>query len=169
MLFRCAVFTTVILALAEFDRAAALNPSDLVVSWAGYPSSFVQEYTPTGTLVQTWTITSSFGTEYARDLGVDTSGKIIIYNGTFSPSLTELNPVTGAKTNYSYPGWNVANNVTWGGLAVNQGYAYAADQEIGSDSGNQNGIVRFDLSNGSAQRFFAGTDVTSIGYGLNND
>jgi len=168
VLFRLALCIVAILFLAVHGSAAALKPSDLVVSWAGYPASFVQEYTPTGTLVQSWTITSSFSTENARDVGVDTSGNIVIYSGTFSPVLTILNPVTGGKTNYSFAGWNTVNDTVWGALAVAGGYAYATDDEIGSDGSNQNGIVRFNLVNGSGQRFQAGSDMTSIGIGLNN-
>ncbi len=149
-------------------RAAALKPADVIVSWAGYPASYVQEYTRTGALVQSWTITSSWSSENARDVGVDWAGNIVIYNGTFNPTLTILNPTTGDKTNYSFPGWNTINNTTMGGLAVWGGYAYATDDEIGSDGPNQNGVVRFNLANGAADRFLAGTDTTAIGIGLND-
>ncbi|MDB5293186.1 MAG: hypothetical protein JWL69_4427 [Phycisphaerales bacterium] len=162
ILSRLACSVAAVVVLAAQSRAGALKPSDLVVSWAGYPSSFVQEYTPSGTLVQSWTITSHFSGENARDVGVDNSGDIVIYNGTFSPSLTILNPVTGGKTNYSFSGWNTVADVRWGTLAVLGKFAYATDDEIGTDAGGQNGIVRFNLANGSAQRFFSRIDTTSI-------
>ena len=144
-----------------------LNPKDVIVSWAGYPSSYVQEYTPGGSLVQSWQMTSKFSSENARDVGVTDSGNIVVYNGTFSPSLTIINPLTGVKTNYSFGGWNTANGANIGTLAVSGSYAYATDDEINGDGPNQNGVVRFNLINGSAHRFLAGTDTTSIGIGLN--
>jgi hypothetical protein len=167
MQLRYSALAGAILMSCQCCFAAALNRSNLIVTWAGYPSSFAQEYTPTGALVQSWQITGSFSTEYARDVGVDSAGNVIIYNGTFSPSLTILNPKTGAKTNHSFSGWNTVNDVTWGGLAVVEGYAYATDDQIGPDGANQNGLVRFSLADGSAQRFFAGRDTTSVGVGLN--
>lgn len=157
-----------VLATAAYARAsAALNPSDLIVSLGG-SSSVVREYTPVGTLVQSWTIPSSGGTEYARDLGASSGGNIAIYNGTFSPSLTVLNPSTGVTTNYSFAGWSTVNNIHWGGLAVAGNYAYATDNETAGDGSNQNGVVRFNLADGSAERFLAGTDTTSVGIGLNH-
>lgn len=167
--FESAISITAIFLLASHVRATPLKGGDVIVSWAGYPSSYVQEYTSTGSLVQSWNVTSQFSTEYARDVGVDGSGNIIIYNGTFSPFLTILNPITGAKTNYSFSGWNTDNNATEGALAVWRGYAFATDDEISNDGPNQNGIVRFNLANGTAQRFLAGTNTTSVGIGLNND
>lgn len=158
-----------LLTLAARSRAGVvLNPSDLIVSWAGYPASYVQEYTPTGSLVASWEITSTFSSEYARDIGVNSAGNIVIYNGTFSPSLTILNPSTGDKTNYSFGGWNTAGSVIFGALAVAGNYAYATDDEVNGDGPNQDGVVRFNTTNGSAQRFLAGTGTTSIGMGLNN-
>jgi hypothetical protein len=154
--------------VASRAQATALNSNDLIVSWAGYPASYVQEYTPSGTLVQSWKITATFSTEYARGVAVDNLGNIIIYNGTFSPSLSILNPSTGSMTNYSSPGWNNSNTTIQGSVAVSGGFAYAQDQQISGDSANQSGIVRFKLSDGTSQRFLAGTIVSSLSLGLNN-
>lgn len=167
MPYRIAAVVAVIVLLSSICLAAPLNSSDLIISWTGSSSSYAQEYTLSGALVQSWTI-PTFAAENAHGVGVDASGNVIVYNGTFSPSLTVIDPITGTRTNYSYAGWNTVNNVHFGNLAVSGHYAYATDDEAANDGPNQNGVVRFDTTNGSAQRFLAGSDTTSLSLGLDN-
>jgi hypothetical protein len=149
-------------------RAAPLNPQDVLVSWAGYPSSYVQEYTRTGTLVQNWQITSKFTSEYARGIAADGAGNVDIYNGTFAPSMTTLNPVTSSMASRTMAGWNTTNVLEQGQVAVIGHYVYASDTLVSGDSGGQAGVVRFDLNDTSAPGVrFDGNEITALGKGLN--
>ena len=120
-------------------------------------TSILREYTPTGTLVQTFSVPfAPGGDSYIRGIATDTSGNVQIYNGTFSPYLTTLDPTTSSFTNHTISGWSTINDIYFGGLVVNGNFAYATDMST-AGSGGPNGIVRFDLTNFSATRFASGT------------
>jgi len=133
------------------------------------PSSstyFLYEYTPIGTQVSALNIPYGSGpypaTEYPRDLIVDRNGLIHLYNGTFSPYLSTYDSGTATWSHVNYPGWNTANNISYGGIAVYQDYVYVTDM-LGSP--NQ-GIVRFDRSSGTTQRFETAKEFIDITMGL---
>src|ERR1700732_954892 len=73
-----------------------LTPSGtLLVTTAGsYPQQFFKEFSPTGGLVRALVIPPPLGSggDTARDLTADASGKVYVYNGTFSPSLATYDP-----------------------------------------------------------------------------
>ena len=62
---------------------------------------------------------------------------------------------------HTYSGWTTVNNVTYGGVAVRGTFAYATDMFTAND-GSTAGLVRFDLTDGSAQRFAAGTEYIDV-------
>jgi PEP-CTERM motif len=150
------------------------TPGDILVSsTTDLQTSLLREYTPTGTLVQTFSVpVAPGGDAYSRGIATDTSGNVQIYNGTFSPSLTTLNPTgSGSFSNHTFGGWSTVNDIYFGGVAVNGNYAYASDM-FTFNGGEPNGIVRFDLTNFSATRFASGTangsgDYTTVSLGLN--
>jgi hypothetical protein len=153
--------------------AAPLTPGDILVSsTTNLSTNALREYTPTGTLVQTFSVPIAPGGDgYSRGIATDTSGNVQIYNGTFSPYLTTLNPSTNTVTNHTLSGWSTINNIFFGGMAVNGNYAYATDMAT-ANTGGPNGIVQFNLTNFSATRFASGLangsgDYTQVDLGLN--
>jgi hypothetical protein len=153
--------------------AGSFTPGDILVSsTTDLQTSILREYTPTGTLVQTFSVpVAPGGDSYIRGIATDTSGNAQIYNGTFNPYLTTLNPTTGTFSNHTFGGWSTINDIYFGGVVVNGNYAYATDMAT-AGAGAPNGIVRFDLTNFSATRFASGPangsgDYTMVGQGLN--
>jgi hypothetical protein len=154
--------------------AGTLIPGDILVSsTTDLQTSILREYTPTGTLVQTFSVPiAPGGDSYSRGIATDAAGNVQIYNGTFSPYLTTLNPTgAGSFSNHTFNGWSTVNDIYFGGIVVNGKYAYATDMAT-AGAGAPNGIVRFDLTNFSATRFASGPangsgDYTTVGLGLN--
>jgi hypothetical protein len=130
-----------------------------------YPQHLFQEYTPTGTLVRSVNIPATPGSnfDYARDLVEDPSGKVYVYNGTFTPYLAAYNPTTNSWSQSTYPGWSTVSNVSYGGLAEFGNYLYASD--MATAGAMPNGVVRFNLADGSATRF-GNVDFTELNIGL---
>ncbi len=159
--------------LPRAAAAASFTPGDILVSTTTSESvQTLREYTPTGTLVQTYFVpTAPGGDSFNRGIATDSSGNVQIYNGTFSPYLTTLNPTANTLTNHTFTGWSTINNLSFGGIAVNGNYAYATDM-VTASPGGPNGIVRFNLTNFSATRFASGPangsgDYTQVDLGLN--
>ncbi len=154
--------------------AGSFTPGDILVTTSSdLQTSFLREYTPTGTLVQSFLVPiAPGGDSYSRGVATDSSGNAQIYNGTFSPYLTTLDPSTGTFSNHTLSGWSTDNNLNYGGVVVAGNYAYASDMVTGTPGGSPNGIVRFDLTNFSATRFAMGSangqgDYITVGLGLN--
>lgn len=150
------------------DRLAPAG--NLLVTTAGaYPQQVFKEFTPSGSLVRTVNVPPPPGTssDTARDLVQDATGKVYIYNGTFTPALGTYNPSTSTWTQQPYTGWSTANNVSYGGVGLYQNYVFASDMTVGGDpAGQSNGIVRFDLTTGTATRFANGIDTIDVNVGL---
>jgi hypothetical protein len=128
--------------------AGTLIPGDILVSsTTDLQTSILREYTPTGTLVQTFSVPiAPGGDSYSRGIATDAAGNVQIYNGTFSPYLTTLNPTgAGSFSNHTFNGWSTVNDIYFGGIVVNGKYAYATDMAT-AGAGAPNGIVRFDLN-----------------------
>src|SRR5262249_25047363 len=71
---------------------------DLLVSAAGaYPQQVFQEFTAAGGLVRTVNVPAPPGTggDTARDLVQDSTGNVLVYNGTFTPALATYNGGSG--------------------------------------------------------------------------
>jgi ribosomal protein L35AE/L33A/urease beta subunit len=139
---------------------------NLLVTVAGaYPQHLVREYTPTGGVVRAVNIPPTPGSsfDYARDLVADASGKIYVYNGTFTPYLATYDPAPATWTQTTYAGWSTVSNVSYGGLALLGNYVFATDMQTAG--GMEKGVVRFDLSTGTATRFGSG-DFTDLNLGL---
>lgn len=121
----------------------------------------LREYTPAGQLVRSIAIPSF---DYARDLTVSTSGKIEVYNGTFTPSLSRYNSTAATWTNWTYAGWSTVNNVSYGGIASTSSRVFVTDMAT-AGTGAPRGIVTFDLATGAAQRFADTVDFIDITLG----
>ena len=142
--------------------ATPLLPGNVIISTApNLSGGIIREYTRSGLLVQTFTVpTSGDPSGYARDIATDASGRIHVWNGTFSPVLTTMTPGlapgTATSVNHSLTGWSTVNATYFGGIAVSGNYVYATDMFTFS-GGEPNGIVRFDLTTFEAIRFGQGT------------
>ena len=128
---------------------------NLLVSTTGASSQQVfEEFNAAGGLVRTVNIPAPPGTtsDTARDLVQDSTGKVCVYNGTFTPALATYS--AGNWTQQTYSGWSTVNNVSYGGLGLLQNYIFATDMTTANDpAGPSNGIIRFNLSDGTATRF----------------
>jgi hypothetical protein len=129
----------------------------------------VREFGPDGSFLRTITFNYNGGaypsTEYLRDIVVDQNGMIDAFNGTFSPFLTSYSPSSNTFTHTAFPGWNIWNYTDFGGIAAYQNFIYVPDMDTAYQT-NLNGIIRFDTSANTADRFFAGTDFISLNMGL---
>jgi hypothetical protein len=146
------------------DRIAPAG--DILATVAGpYPQHLFQEYTPSGSLVRAVNIPPTPGSnfDYARGIVEDPNGTVYVYNGTFTPYLAAYNPANGSWTQTTYPGWSTVSNVSYGGLAEFGNYIYATD--MATAGAMPNGVVRFNLANGSANRF-GNVDFTELSIGL---
>src|SRR5262245_14832486 len=113
----------------------------------------IREFTPSGVLVQAFTFPT---TGQPRDIVVDANGNIQIYNGTFTPALTTLNPATGAVVSDTpFAGWSTVNNITYGGTAAFGTFAFVSDMAT-AGAGAPNGIIRFNVDGLSGVRFASG-------------
>jgi hypothetical protein len=148
------------LSLAAGLNAAPLTSGDFLVSDEVLSSNGrIREFTPTGVLVQTLTFTS---VGQPRDIAVDVSGYIHIYDGTFTPRLTTLHPTSGAGASHTtISGWSTINGTTYSGLATFGNYVFATDMST-YNGGEENGIIRFDINTLSATRF-GGSSPFGIG------
>ncbi len=139
-------------------HAAPLTPGNILVNDEVFSApGRLREFTPSGVLVQTFTVLFAPGGDgQPRDIVVDRDGNVQIYNGTFSPFLTTLNPVTGnVINNTTFPGWSTVNNITYGGIAAFEDVVFVTDMAT-AGAGSPNGIVRFNVSDFSAVRFASG-------------
>jgi hypothetical protein len=157
-------------------RASSLTPGNLLVSAENFGGAFadtVNEYTTGGAVVQQFNVPYPGGrpvTEDVRDIAVDQTGRVQIYNGTFAPFLTTLTPTLGGPGAGTYDhhttaGWSTVANVSFGGIGTLGNFAFVTDMATASPGG-PNGLIRFDLTTFSAMRFAAGNDYGNLTIGL---
>lgn len=127
----------------------------------------VYEYTPAAVRMQSFPTkypTMPYpGTEYARDVALDGRGSLLVYNGTFYPYLSTLNLQSGSWSHRTYPGWNLWNNQSYGGLACFGQYAFVTTQDT---QGRTSGVIRFDTSGTGAVQFANGLSPVNLTKGL---
>ena len=140
--------------------AAALQEGNLLIS----TSEQLYEYTPNGTLVQSYPIPypgTDPSTESARDIVATPSGDVFVFNGTFRPFLSTLNTSTDTWQHQTHEGWSIVNNGSYGGIATFDHFVYVTDMLT-----DGNGVVRFDLENGTSQRFAENIEPIDLTIGL---
>jgi hypothetical protein len=140
----------------------------------GAPAT-LYEYTPFGQLVREFEV-PVFEPSGPRDVVVDGAGDVYLYNGTFEPRLTRFDPhllpttlqPLGFTDHLQYPGWNTADQPTFGGLATYGTFVFATDTKTLRDSSAQQGIVRYNTADGTFERFHANAGGTiDITVGMN--
>jgi len=145
---------------------SAFDSADLLV----VTSNTLREYTTAGSLVQSFDVPypgGRPGTESARGLTQGQDGNAYVYNGTFSPYLSALDPAAGTWTHTTYSGWSTVNNVSYGGLAHYQQYIFASDMNTAGAS--EEGIIRFNTDDGTAVRFADTKEFTTLNVGLDGE
>jgi hypothetical protein len=106
-----------------------------------------------------------FDNQNARDLTVLDDGRIAIFNGHNSPSLSIYNPLHATWRHKQYQNWSILNNNSYGGIAHFNHYVYVTDMAVyGNDTA---GIVRFNLESDS-EEFFSGDDYIDLSLGGDN-
>lgn len=137
---------------------------NILVSNVVSSNSVVREYTQTGTQVNSG-ITPPLSDDRVRDIIVDPNGLIHTYNGTFNPILSTYNLGTTSWINNNLSGWSTINNVSYGGIASYQNFVYVTDMAT-AGAGSPQGIVRFNITNNTAQRFTSASGYIDLTMGL---
>ena len=148
-----ALVTLILLLGTSSLRAAPFTAGNIIVSQSG----FMREYTISGTLVQSFPNPVAPGENGVRDFVVTTDGRLHAYNGTFSPSLSTLNAITGVWTHQSFPEWSTVGATFGGGVASFGNHVFATDML--TFNAEANGLIRFNTANGTAQRFAQGGNI----------
>ena len=155
-----AVLTLVSLMLAAVPSgsAAVVTPGNLLVSDNG--TNMVTEYTTNGSFVQSFSVApnATFG---LRDVVVDEFGSIHLFNGTFSPVLSTIDPVSGVQTDRNAD-FSTANVLGYGGIASTAGRVFVNDSNTSGSP--DNGLISWEIGGGfTPTRFatdFAANDLT---------
>ena len=136
-------------------------------------STVFEEYTPDGALTETVPVPADpYDSIYpgaATALAEDPSGNIYVLNGIFTDSLATYAAATDTWTQQTFPYWDHVAETGAVGLAVYQNYVYVNAMTIGNDpSGTDDGVVRFDLTTGTAALFQygGGQDINTLNIGL---
>ncbi len=127
-----------------------------------------QEFTIDGTAVGRVAIPPVPGFQYAQPLGLteDPNGNLYVWNGLYSynSTLAIYHKATNSWTQLTNASWNAYSD---GDVVYNKGFVYAADQyAVGDPPQNNNGIVRYDVADGTVTRFLEGTDFEGVNIGF---
>jgi hypothetical protein len=148
--------------LEQRDCPSGFNQADLLV----VTSNSVSEFTSGGNLVQSFSVDYPSGRpagETARGVVVGPGGQAYVFNGTFSPYLSAIDPTTGSWTHSALPSW-MANVQGYGELGQYQQYVFAPD--MNSPNG---GIIRFDTATSTATPFATSTQYDNVTVGLDGN
>jgi hypothetical protein len=157
------VIATIVIVVAEDGKALAGPPDTglLLVT----ESPHVVTYSQSGTALQDINVPDpdSPPGEIVRDITTDPDGNIAIFSGTFAPYLTIYHVADSTWEHHTHPGWSLIDSGYSGGIATSQDYVFVTDVSL---NGDENGIVRFDRSDYTSERFAAGTDFIDLNLGL---
>ena len=99
----------VLIVMGASATSAPLTPGNLRIC----TDDVLHEYTVDGTFVQSFPVPYPAGarpiTEAAREIETNTAGQVHVYNGTFDPYVSTLDPATGTWTHLTHPGFSTAN------------------------------------------------------------
>jgi hypothetical protein len=152
--------------------AAELMPGNLLVGVsASYASgNQLREYTPDGALVQSvevpYPVPPRPSSECVRDIVVTPAEQVSIYNGTFYPYMTRWTPKTGEWSHDTYEGWDSSGNESYGGIAAWQNYVYATDMVTSGEPPSDKGLIRFNVADGTAARYFDYAEFIDVAIGF---
>lgn len=124
----CPVLAGWILALSSFPSyGVAIAPGSILAT----VNDTLLELAPDGTTLQSFAVPYPGGdspvAEIPRGVQVAQDGSVLVFNGTFAPYLSRLDPVTGAWSHATVPDWYIANSGALGAVASMDGYAFVAN------------------------------------------
>src|SRR4051812_46669317 len=129
-------------------------PGDIVIATGFSDQSTPKfgEFTPAGTLVQSFSINTPTGTQHViSGATVGPNSQPFVYAGSFSPQLWTFDPATGTQSTQTTSTWSNVGSTVSGALAAYQHYISATSQNAG---GSHGGIFRFDLTTGGVVHMF---------------
>lgn len=138
-------------------------PGNLLVQYSDNVTEFDTSNTSVGTLI----VPNGVGVgAYARDIVVDELGQLHVYNGTFDPILHTL--AEGVWSDRTAAGWSTVNNGTYGGIASIESFVFVTDMDTGASGGadSAQGVIRFDLEDGTWTRFAEDIEPIDLSIGL---
>ncbi|MEE9466660.1 MAG: hypothetical protein V3W14_13915 [Candidatus Neomarinimicrobiota bacterium] len=143
--------------------AAPFTPGNILVS----SENILYEFTFEGDWVQQVEIPEPPGCcGYSRDLIAISGGNVAVFNGTFSPILSLYDAEQELWSARTTQGWSTANNVSYGGIAVHGDSIFVTDMDTAN--GPEKGIVRFNLSDETVERYFLEIEYIDLYVGLDN-
>lgn len=125
----------------------------------------LKRYDLQGKLVSSEAIPQNSSKEDARDLVWHVQHGIWVFNGTFQPELSHNQE--GIWSAQTFDGWSIPNNGSYGGIAVLGDFVYVTDGAT-AGQGAAKGIVRFDATGQSPQRFLDQYEYIDITLGLDS-
>ena len=126
-------------------------------SYSGYPQRTITVPYP-GTNPY-----STLGTEYPRNVTQAPDGSLWVFNGTFSPYISNV-PTSGSPwTNYANQLFEIANNLSYGGIAVSGTTVFVTNDLLGGFPSSF-AILAYDVDTGTpTQMGAAGSTALNIG------
>ena len=147
------VFTTV---LASSGNAASLSQSSVLVSYlqpnyytTSGSSGTLNEFTQNGTLIQGFNIpiaTGSSDFNFLRGVAVASDARVLIFNGTFRPSISLLEPTTSVVTSMTAPHWGVIGDISSGAVVPYGTNIFATNHYPVAASYGVGGLIQLDRS-----------------------
>jgi len=101
----------------------AFTPGSLLVNTEtpGQISFQVTEYSQQGSAIQSFSVPQTQAQSAAypnpRDMVVDSSGKLHVYNGSDIPYLSSYDPSSGTWSHITTSGWRAGTGISYGGIA----------------------------------------------------
>ncbi|MEO0538098.1 MAG: hypothetical protein AAF215_30090 [Cyanobacteria bacterium P01_A01_bin.123] len=165
------------LLVIEPAHSAAFSPGNLLVSVNEFTGSitaptYVAEFTTSGIREQILFDVPAPGTtrvpttETARDLVVDSSGNIQLYNGTFDPYLLTYDVEKDSFTQRTFVGWSTVNNGSYGGIATLGEKVFLTDMETFGVGDRPQGIISVDTDTFASSRFATEIEPNDLNIGL---
>ena len=142
------------LLIGPLADASVLTPGNIIVATAFSDQTTTKfgEYTPSGALVQSYSINVPNGTEQVvSGITVGTNLQPYVFSGSFNPQLWSINTSNNAQSTRTVSGWSNVGNTVTGGAASYLSYVFVTSEKASSSNG---GVFRFNLSNGTALQMF---------------
>lgn len=133
----------------------------------------LQSYCMDGTQVSStnvpYGVTPRPGGEVVRDVAFTRANQFVsVYNGTATPYLSRLNTAAANPTwtHVTAAELSTGNTASFGGLAVFNNFVFLTDMNTAGAVGA--GLVQFNTTNNTSQRFASTTDYIDVVLGQNN-
>jgi hypothetical protein len=152
-----------IAAVSPLAHASPLTMGNIVVATAFSDQSTTKfgEYTPAGTLVQSYSITTPANTQKViSGVTVGPNSQPFVYAGNFNPQLWTVDPSTSVQSTRTVSGWSNVGSTVSGGLTPYKHYVFATSENAANSTG---GIFRFDLDTGAALHMFDPNPIAPSG------